>query len=211
MGYGKAGKRILYALVTVAIAWCAFAFGFLASLHLRNAPSSEARQGYLRQAANASPAVRTGVLAALRSFQDGYIKRDPKQLDAFMAHTFPENGDILLLGTDGEEWVRGYSAVARFIKTDWQRWGDFRFAVDDSIVWSSGDVAWVASVGSLHTEHADRPMRFSAILTRSGEGWVFQQLHFQWDDRDPRPSELLHPSLYGRLAGVMLRYIRGAQ
>jgi len=63
--------------------------------------------------------VRAEVLAALGVFQDGYIKRDPKKLDSFMDSLFPESDDILLLGTDADEWARGRRAVADFIRTDW--------------------------------------------------------------------------------------------
>jgi len=145
----------------------------------------------------------------LRAFQEGYIRRDPKELDSFMNRLFPANDDILLLGTDADEWVRGYSAVAEFIRADWLKWGDFRFAVDDSIVWSTGDVAWIASVGVVHGGRADRPLRFSAILTRQGRNWVFRQVHFQWDDRDPRSSDILRASTYLKLFRMMLQHLRG--
>ena len=81
--------------------------------------------------------MRAGVLAALTDFQKGYVKRDPKELDAFMNRLFPKKDDILLLGTDAGEWARGYPAVGEFIRADWMNLGDFRFAVDDSVVWSS--------------------------------------------------------------------------
>jgi hypothetical protein len=146
------------------------------------------------------------VTAALKAFQDGYIKRDPKELDSFMRRVFPEDDDILLLGADEGEWVRGHRAVAEFIGNDWSQWGDFRFAVDDSIVWSSGDVAWIASVGAVHDQQVDRPLRFSAILTRHGNDWLFRQVNFQWDARDPRPGDVLRASTYLRLVRLVLHH-----
>jgi len=143
----------------------------------------------------------------LQAFQEGYVRRDPKELDAFMHRLFQKDDDILLIGTDADEWARGYPAVAEFIRADWLNWGDFRFAVDDSIVWSSGDVAWIASVGMVHDHGSDRPLRFSAILTRDGDNWLFRQLHFQWDDRDPTPADLLQPSTHLRIVRWVLQYI----
>jgi hypothetical protein len=152
--------------------------------------------------------VRAGVLAALTDFQKGYVKRAPKELDAFMNRLFLKDDDILLLGTDAGEWARGYPAVGEFIRTDWLNWGDFRFAVDDSTVWSSGDLAWIASIGTVHERGSDRPLRFSAILTRHGNRWLFRQVHFQWDDRDPSPADLLRPSTDLKLVEWVLQYVR---
>ena len=209
MTVGLTRKRVLSALAAVLLIVVGFAFGFVTSLHLKSVASGDRRQRYLLQTGDAPAPVRAQVLVALRAFQEGYIRRDPKELDSFMDRLFPENSDILLLGTDADEWVRGYRPVADFIRTDWLKWGDFRFAVDDSIVWSSGDVAWIASVGAVREQGVDRPLRFSAILTRNGNNWLFRQLHFQWDARDPSPSDLLHASTYLKLVRLVLRHLRG--
>jgi hypothetical protein len=206
---GLTRKRILSVLAVALLLVGGFAFGFVSCLHLKSTTSSDLRHQYLLQTGDAPASVRAEVLTALRAFQEGYIRRDPRELDSFMYRLFPENDDILLLGTDADEWVRGYRAVAEFIKTDWLKWGDFRFAVDDSIIWSAGDVAWIASTGVVHGPRADRPLRFSAILTRHGHNWLFRQVHFQWDDRDPRPSDVLRASTYLKLVRLVLQHIRG--
>jgi hypothetical protein len=193
-------KRIFPVLVAVLLVAGGFAFGFIASLHLKSSASREARRGYLQQAGDAPPEVRAGVITALRAFQDGYIKRDPKNLDAFMNQLFAKNGDVLIQGPNAAEWARGYPAATEFIRKDWQDWGDFRFAADDSVVWSSGDVAWVATVGAVRSRKSDHPLRLSAILTRCGDRWVFRELHFQLDERDASPADILQPATYLRLA-----------
>lgn len=208
MIFGLTRKRLIIAFAIVLFGLGAFTFGFDASLHLKNSTSSAVRQKYLAQAGDAPPAVRAGVLVALHAFQDGYIKRDPKQVDQFMNSLFSRNEDVLLMGTDANEWARGYSAVSEFIKADWTQWGDFRFAVDDSIISSAGDVAWVASVGVVHGKLSDRPVRFSAILTRSGDRWLFRQVHFQWDDRDPGLGDLLRPSTHLKIADLVFEKFR---
>jgi hypothetical protein len=73
----------------------------------------------LLQKGDAPAPVRARVLAALRAFQEGYFRRDPNQLVPFMHRLVPENDDILLLGTDADEWVRGHDAVSQFIREDW--------------------------------------------------------------------------------------------
>jgi ketosteroid isomerase-like protein len=205
---GLTRKTILSALAAALLMLGCFTCGFVSSLHLKSGAPSDVRHRYLLQKGDAPDLVRAEVLAALRAFQEGYLRRDPKELDSFMYRLFPKDDDILLMGTDAEEWARGYSAVGQFIREDWLKWGDFRFEVDDSIVWSSGDVAWVASVGVLHGQRSDRALRFSSILTRSGHNWLFRQVHFQWDDRDPRATDLLLPTTHLKLARSIFGYIR---
>jgi hypothetical protein len=201
-------NRILCALAVALVCVCgSFGFGFISSLHLKTSASSDLRHQYLLPAGDAPPSVRAGVVAALRVFQDGYRKRDPNSLDSFMSRLFSENDDVLLMGTDANEWVRGYRAVREFIKEDWLKWGDFRFAVDESIVWSSGDVAWIASMGVVQSLRSDRPVRFSAILVRNDRDWIFRKVHFQWDERDPRPSDIFRPRTYLTLVSKALRRI----
>ena len=206
--FGLNHNKILAALAIALLVFGGFTFGFIANLHLKSAASSHLRHQYLLQTGDAPPSVRTGVLAALRAFQEGYVKRDPRELNSFMYRLFPQNDDILLLGTDADEWARGYPAAAEFIRADWLKWGDLRFAVDDSIIWSLGDVAWIASIGVVHVQGADRPLRFSAILTRNGTTWLFRQVQFQWDDREPRPSDLLRSSTHLKLLRLVVQHIR---
>lgn len=208
MALGLTRNRILSALTIALFVLGAFTFGFVSSLHLRSAVSSDFLKPYLLQAGDAPPSVRAGVLAALTDFQEGYVKRDPKELNAFMNRLFSKNDDILVLGTNAGEWARGYPAVGEFIRRDWLYWGDFRFAVDDSIVWSSGDVAWMASIGAVHKNGWDRPLRFSAILTRQGNRWLFRQVDFQWEHRNPSPADLLRPNMDLDLVKWVLRLTR---
>ena len=209
MRFGLTRKSFILSLSICLLVPISFTLGFVSSLHMKTSASSEFRKGYLTRPGDAPPPVRTEVIATLRAFQDGYIRRNPEELNSFMSRLFPKSDDVLVLGTDADEWVRGYTAVGEFIRNDWLKWGDFRFAVDDSIVWASGDVAWIASVGVVHGKMSDRPLRFSAILTRKGNSWVFSQVHFQWDDRDPRPSDLLQPRTQIKMLRRVLRYVTG--
>jgi hypothetical protein len=120
---------------------------------------------------------------------------------------FPADGDLLILGTNGgvDEWARGASNASRFIAADWRGWGDVHLDVEHAIVWSSGDVAWLATIGDVRWHKSQRPLRFTAVLTREDKGWVFRQMHFQWDDNDPAKGDLLRPRTYLRLFSDVLR------
>jgi hypothetical protein len=188
---GLKPKRVACALAVAAFGVASFVFGFSAGRQLKRSTDAVLRQQYLAPAGDAPHTVRLQVLKSLRAFQEGYVKRNPDELESFMSRLFAEDHDVLLMGTDANEWCRGHRSISEFIKEDWRKWGDFRFDVDNSLVWTFGDVAWTASVGTVHSSHADRPVRFATILARKGDGWVFRQLHFQWDERQLSTSELL--------------------
>ena len=211
MTYGLTRKWAFFVVAAALIALGGFGFGFVACLHLKSAVSNEIRQKQLLQAGNAPLAVRAQVLSSLRAFQAGYVNRDPRNVDSFMKELFPNDDQILVIGTEGgtSEWARGHLAATEFIRADWQEWGDFRFNVDNSILWSSGDVAWAASVGTVRFHEWERPVRFTAILTREGDTWRFRQLHFQWDDNGPEAKDVLRPITYRRLFRLALRRISG--
>jgi len=118
-----------------------------------------------------------------------------------MDRLFSKADDVSLLGTDAGEWVRGYPAVSEFIRGDWQNWGDFRFDVDGAVISASGDIAWITSIGMVHGRRADRPIRFTAVLKRDGDRWLFRQLQFQWEERDPSPTEFLRLTLVKLVPG----------
>jgi SnoaL-like domain len=160
---------------------------------------AEAQQGYLNEKGNASDSVRAEVLTSLREFQDGYSKRDPKQLDVFMQRLFPSDQDTRVIGADANEWRTGYDSIARFIKDDWLEWGDVRLAVDNSVISSSDNVAWLATTGKVVWAHSSRPIRFTAVLTRRNGRWIFRQTQFQWDERPLRFSDLMRKEGWSQL------------
>ncbi len=202
-------KRIAIALVVSLAVLGGFATGFVSCLDLRSTPTNDSLKRQMLQAGDASLAVRAGVIDSLRSFQNGYEKRDVRNLDSFMKNLFAQDGDVLMIGCQSgtSEWARGYASAAQFIQRDWQKWGDFRFDVDHSVVWSSGDVAWVASVGSVRSKDSERPIRFTAVLTRDGDRWVFRQIQFQLDQSDPDEADILNPHTYVHLVRIVLQKI----
>jgi SnoaL-like domain len=168
-----------------------FACGWIAKKHMRVSLPEEVRKQYLQQPGDAPLEVRSGVVLALRELQEGYRERDANGIDMFMSRLFAKNADVLILGTDGGEWERGYSQAADFINSDWKYWGDVRFATDDAVISSSGNVAWISTVGDVNWKGTSRALRLSAVLVRSGDHWLFRELQFQWDENDLPLKDLL--------------------
>jgi hypothetical protein len=198
-------KRVVGAVAALLLAVAGIALGLGAMLRVKAGANTEARTHSLAMAGDAPVQVQSGVRNALRTFQDGYIQRDPKNLDLFMSRLFLKDSDILIMGTDYSDLAQGYSAAANFIRLDWQNWGDLRFNVDDSTIWSSGDVAWVASTGTVRFPRGERPVRLTAILTRNKDEWQFRQVQFQWDDGDPDEARIPRPGIYLKLFRSALR------
>ena len=173
--------------------------GFLSGWHLsRRSIGFGSPAHNLSYKGDAKELVRAAVLVSLKEFQAGYAKRDPAMLPAFMEQLFAKDRDILLLGTDSGEWIEGYQRVGSFIANDWRYWGDVRLDVDNAMISADNDVAWVTTVGTVGTSPSStRAIRFAAVLTRSGDRWLFRHIQFQWEDRPESLAELLRGSIRG--------------
>jgi hypothetical protein len=173
-----------------------FVAGWKGSRRLYVSTRNENRP-YTILAGDASEDVSIAVKRALQEFQDGYTSRDPRQLSTFMDRLFPNDEHILVCGTDAGEWIQGRASVQRFIGGDWTSWGSVRLATNEPVISSSGDVAWLATTGTVIFHDRPRTIRFLAVLQRTGDRWVFRQIQCQWDEWDTRParlSELIRPS-----------------
>jgi hypothetical protein len=175
-----------------------FAAGWVAKRHVmikqRSAVSSEKIN-----LGDAPQSVRSDVLKQLKFFQAGYTKRDPEQVNQFMNELFPRDKNIVLLGTDPNEWITGYEPISQFIYADWKNWGDVRLDTEYPVICTSGNVAWLATSGVLESGRNSRPLRFTAILVLEQEKWTFRHVQFQWDDRQATLRDLLRMENYGRL------------
>jgi SnoaL-like domain len=190
-------------LLAVALACCGLLTGFwtgwLASRHVVLAPLKTAQPGLQPVRGDAPESSRAEVLRALRAFQEGYTRRDVDDIGRFMERLFQGRKDDLFLGTDAGEWNRGYDDIAEIIRRDWRGWGDVRLDVEDSTISAAGDVAWLATPGTVSIRGSPRPIRFTAILVRDDRRWLFRQVQFQWENDSPSPSQFLAPSTLRRL------------
>ncbi len=93
------------------------------------------------------------VRAALKNFQNGYERRDVNQIEAFRA-LFVSEDDLEVIGTGAiepgdDEWCLGPDAVCDLIENDWEGWGDLVLDVADARIHVLGDVAWLATTGTV--------------------------------------------------------------
>jgi hypothetical protein len=132
---------------------------------------------------SATPEVRTDVLRQLQLFQDGYTKRDVKQLDAFMDRVFSRQHPIVFGTMPGEIYV-DYNGATEVVRSDWESWGDCRFRLDETQVSAVGDVAWFATVGSVKFDLSRflvLPLRLTGVMVNENGTWKIRQAQFQFD------------------------------
>ena len=77
---------------------------------------------------NSPDSVRSEIIEQLLKFQDGYSKRDPENIDAFMESLYSRD-NILILGTMPKEIYTGFENATRLVKDDWESWGDCKFDI----------------------------------------------------------------------------------
>ncbi len=93
------------------------------------------------------------VRALLQEFQDGYAQRDLAKLDEFM-ELFTLDGELEVIGTNAVtpgrgEWCRGRQATRELVASDWEHWGAVVFDVGGAHISVRGDVAWLATTGTV--------------------------------------------------------------
>jgi len=132
---------------------------------------------------NAPDNTRMEIICQLKKFQDGYSKRDPKNIDTFMQSLYSRE-NILILGTMPNEIYSSYEKATRLVETDWETWGDCKFEVDSANISSLGNTAWFTTKGYVKFDLSKFlviPLRLTGIMVKEDQEWKFQQQQFQFD------------------------------
>jgi hypothetical protein len=82
------------------------------------------------------------------------------------------------------EVFKGYENAARLVKSDWESWGDCRFAIDSAHISSSGNTAWFSTKGYVEFDLSGLlvlPLRLTGIMVKEDQEWKFRQQQFQFD------------------------------
>jgi len=143
----------------------------------------DAKDDYIFSNGNAPDSVRSEIMEQLHKFQDGYTHRDTAQLKSFMEQLFSQE-DILVLGTMPNEILIGQDKVSQLVLSDWKSWGDCTFLMNNAHISTSGDVAWISTIGYVKFDMSrflTLPLRLSAVMVKENLAWKFQYLQFQFD------------------------------
>jgi hypothetical protein len=93
------------------------------------------------------------VRETLQKFQDGYLRRDVSLIPDFR-ELFVAEDDLEVIGTGAvepgdDEWCLGSDASCALVQNDWEGWGDLTIDVADARIHVLGDVAWLATTGTV--------------------------------------------------------------
>src|SRR5574338_63354 len=118
----------------------------------------------------------------LERFQEGYTRRDVRQVEAFM-ELFSADAEVI--GTNGvrpgvDEWYLNRASARELVEGDWEGWGDLRLDLESMSVHSRGEVGWVAATATV-----------TKIIGSENYAAYLQFIKTFLDDRDLRAEQKL--------------------
>lgn len=131
------------------------------------------------------------VQEVLQKFQDGYDRRDATVIEDFKSLFVPEMA-LEVIGTGAvipgdDEWCLGLDAVCQLLVNDWENWGDLRLDLPDTRIHVLGDVAWLATTGTV-SMHLSNDQIYNSYL---------ETVRQVVDDREADPKARLLEILRG--------------
>jgi len=188
-------------LILFSLIFSGFLAGFIASTHVKHSLSTEQSDSLMARKGEAPADVRMGVQAAVDRLLAGYTRRDPSTIPAFVNENFPAHGDVLVMGAEGnvEEWAHSRKELEQFVYNDWSYWGHLHLDSSKAIVNSTGDVAWMATLGTVEFGRFQKPVRFTAVLERENGRYVYRQIQFQWNESNAETNDLLDLDTYAQM------------
>jgi ketosteroid isomerase-like protein len=91
----------------------------------------------------------------------------------------PADAEVMLVGSDPEEWFRGGDAVAAFLKGEVEgSGGNATFTPSDTIAFEDGDVGWAATRVTITLPDGKHiSPRWTSVFRRRDGIWTFVQTH----------------------------------
>lgn len=132
-----------------------FSFSFQSSAETTLKPTSEfeGRKKQNNITKRDDSELHLEVKKVLQKFQNGYTMRDVKELKNFM-ELFEDDEKLEVIGTNAVErgqgeWCWGPKATRNLVANDWKSWGDVSLDVDGARIHILGEVAWLATLGTV--------------------------------------------------------------
>jgi len=137
---------------------------------------------------NAPENVKSEIIEFLKTFQEGYTKRDISVIDSFMEKLFDKEQDIVAVGTSNGEWILNFDEAKDLVQSDWQWWGDFSINIDDVIISYSDDIVWITTSGTVKYSYDNTEETYSRWLTTM-EDYFKEDRNY---DKSSMKTDLLH-------------------
>ena len=88
--------------------------------------------------------------------------------------------DVLVIGTDPQEWWRGRETVLAAFRAQTEAMGGgFPVQAGDVVAYSHNDVGWIADRPTMSgPDGSSMPFRLTVVALRDGGDWKVAQMHF---------------------------------
>jgi ketosteroid isomerase-like protein len=97
-------------------------------------------------------------------------------VSAFESATLDE---VLVIGSDPEEWWDGRDAVVAAFRGQTEAMGGgFPVKAGNPVAYSHGDVGWIADQGTMAGPDGSIPFRLTVVTVRTDGDWKVAQMHF---------------------------------
>ena len=130
-----------------------------------------------------SPTSSGNVQAEVRRALDQFNELSGRaDLSAIMAQ-FDDKADIMIVGSDVGEVFKGRAAMEGWLESLYKSSG-FSWQMDRVEISHNGDTAWAFVEGKMNVNSKatgklrfSKPYRFSAVLVKQGDRWVWRLFH----------------------------------
>jgi ketosteroid isomerase-like protein len=143
----------------------------------------------------ADAATRAEIIKTLSDYSVAMAAGD---LGAVMALQV-QDPDLRFIGSGLDEWRDGVEQVKKQVKRDFTQARRLVLIFTEVHVCAEGGVAWIAAPTTVRIElgHKEREYfgRFTAVLVRHGEKWLFAQIHFSTPAAG-KPEGKSYPTYY---------------
>ena len=95
---------------------------------------------------------------------------------AFLENFLADQGDVLMIGTDSDEWWSKANTIIEQLKTQAQ--SGVKLVPGNLVSFSEGSVGWMADDGKFVRPNGDEaPYRMTAVFHRENDEWKLIQAH----------------------------------
>jgi ketosteroid isomerase-like protein len=118
------------------------------------------------------------VVDVLNRAHDAYRRRD---IDELLGYFAPDT-DVVMYGTGADEKRIGRDAIRQQAERDWAQTESSAFDWNWHSVVGSENVACLSADGAatvtIEGENINMPIRFTGVLEKQGDKWLFVQAHY---------------------------------
>ena len=110
----------------------------------------------------------------VRRFYESMASADAASaIDTMVAH----DESALMIGTDPNEWWRGYNTITRIWREQLRATGGFKITPGDLVAFAEGDFGWFADNATWEVEGEQVPVRTTGVVRRENGDWKLVQGH----------------------------------